>query len=421
MKSWRVVPSVVLGFAACICAPAGAGLSQATVVPPGGFIQAGAYEVTGSCPKTPGIDLSATCDTPQDFHEQGFSGVASAQQSATFSNATISNSAGGTVGMGLVRMMTINTSPWGANFPAGMANGGWKETFTVSHPSLAGQAGFLVFQIRARGTLDATGFAGATSFRTTGFKDNIELLVNPLFDRSDSDPNGSGAQSAFWSLASDVSTVNRIVDGTVTMAAPITFGQSFTLGIYAFAQAGQRSQSSFPGSSSATLDFSGNGLEWAGITSVQSGGAPVTGYTIISGTGIDWSLPLDGLDPDGDGVIDSFDCAPNDPGAFALPGEVTGDSFAADGQTYAWTSAAPSAGADTVHDVMRGALRQFPVGDGAAEICLDSGLPASSILDATPPAARSGFYYLVRGWNVCGGGGYGFATGGAERITSICP
>ncbi len=127
------------------------------------------------------------------------------------------------------------------------------------------------------------------------------------------------------------------------------------------------------------------------------------------------------LDSDGDGAPDINDCAPQDPGAFASPAEVKGDRFGSDKRTYSWTSSAPSSGSATVHDVKRGALNEFPVGGGGAETCLASGIVASSITDATVPAASSGFYYLARGRNVCGTGSYGSATDGAQRTTSACP
>jgi hypothetical protein len=126
-------------------------------------------------------------------------------------------------------------------------------------------------------------------------------------------------------------------------------------------------------------------------------------------------------DTDNDGVPDVTDCAPFDPGAFAVPGEIAGDDFGADKQTYSWTSQAPTAGSATIYDMMRGALRQFPVGTGGSETCLASGVASPSAVDGATPAVGSGVYYLVRGKNVCGTGTYGFATSGAQRITATCP
>jgi hypothetical protein len=295
MKNSRCVWSIAVGFVGFtvgIGRSAIADISQATITSPGGFIQAGVYQSTCSCNLIPGAGMAATFGTGEDFHELAFSGMSSAQASAAFSGGGITNSASGTAEMGRARMMTSNTCPNSASFAAGNTNGGWKETFTVSHPSLNGQAGFMVFQIRARGTMNATGFAGAASIQTTGYKDNLELSVDPLFDPGNSDPTGSDRQRAQWGLASDVLPESRTVDGTVTMAVPITFGQSFTLGIYALAHSGQRSSSGAFGSSTGMLDFSGDGLTWNGITSVQSGGQPVSGHTVISATGIDWSQPF---------------------------------------------------------------------------------------------------------------------------------
>jgi hypothetical protein len=40
--------------------------------------------------------------------------------------------------------------------------------------------------------------------------------------------------------------------------------------------------------------------------------------------------------------------------------------------------------------------------------------------DATIPAPGQGFWYVYRGRNVCADGSYGFATSGAERISTVC-
>ncbi|MDI1290478.1 MAG: hypothetical protein PSX37_11085, partial [bacterium] len=64
------------------------------------------------------------------------------------------------------------------------------------------------------------------------------------------------------------------------------------------------------GTSSAGLDFSNFGIEWAGIDSIQAGGQPVTGYTITSATGINWAVPYGQCcigDADCDGDADSDD------------------------------------------------------------------------------------------------------------------
>ena len=104
-----------------------------------------------------------------------------------------------------------------------------------------------------------------------------------------------------------------------------------------------------------------------------------------------------------------------------VPSEVAGLAFAADKTTLSWTSAASDAGPDTAHDVVRGALGQFPVGSQPAETCLASAIPGAAIVDAALPDLGTGFWYLVRGRNACGIGTWGSASDGAPRSSSACP
>lgn len=114
-------------------------------------------------------------------------------------------------------------------------------------------------------------------------------------------------------------------------------------------------------------------------------------------------------------------CVGTSPGP---PGEVSSLRFAADRSTLAWDPLA-GAPAGTVYDLARGPVGQLPVGAGAAETCLASGLPATSTSDAILPGVGQGFWFLVRGRNSCGTGTYGYATVNGlpvtERITPTCP
>jgi CSLREA domain-containing protein len=129
----------------------------------------------------------------------------------------------------------------------------------------------------------------------------------------------------------------------------------------------------------------------------------------------------DQIDSDFDNHGDPCDCDDADPGVFAAPTEIRGLGLASDKQTVSWTSAAASSGSGTVHDLLRGAVAELPVGAGASESCLASGIPAASAVDAAIPAEGSAFWYLVRARNSCGNGGYGTGSGGAPRISSTCP
>jgi subtilase family serine protease/subtilisin-like proprotein convertase family protein len=125
-------------------------------------------------------------------------------------------------------------------------------------------------------------------------------------------------------------------------------------------------------------------------------------------------------DLDGDGSGDACDCAPWNGGSFATPGEVAALALAADGSSLSWSSAAPGAGAATVHDVVRGNLGELPVGSGGSEICVATGVAAGTASDPADPPVGGGFWYLVRGRNGCGTGTYGADGQGIPRQTSSC-
>jgi hypothetical protein len=96
-------------------------------------------------------------------------------------------------------------------------------------------------------------------------------------------------------------------------------------------------------------------------------------------------------------------------------------TFAADRLTLSWNSAAPQAGTGTTHQVLRGAVQGLPVGGAGAETCLSGGTPATSLGDPAVPLIGTAFWYLVRGVNSCGAGGYGTTSGGQGRLSSTCP
>jgi hypothetical protein len=116
------------------------------------------------------------------------------------------------------------------------------------------------------------------------------------------------------------------------------------------------------------------------------------------------------IDMDGDGIEDFCDCSPADPGNPA-PGDVLDARFS-DAQTLDW-SPEPLA---TSYDVVRGLLSALPVGPGGDdEVCLATS--GTSVLDATVPDPRAGFFYLVRGRNACGPA----PDYGSSGPTSTCP
>ena len=126
-------------------------------------------------------------------------------------------------------------------------------------------------------------------------------------------------------------------------------------------------------------------------------------------------------DNDGDGVCNWDDCAPTEAGAFAVPAEVTGLSFSTNKDTMSWNSAVPLSGNATVHEVLRGATGQLPVGSGLSESCVGVGMSAATTTDPARPLAGEGYWYLIRAKNSCGPGTYGLRSNGTQRTSTACP
>ena len=100
-----------------------------------------------------------------------------------------------------------------------------------------------------------------------------------------------------------------------------------------------------------------------------------------------------------------------------FPGEAIGLTFEPDAETLTWL---PATGVGVAHELLRGITLELPVGSGASETCVASGL-ASSATDLTLPAAGDAFWYLSRGVNSCGTGTYGVDSDALPRNSTACP
>jgi hypothetical protein len=280
---------LVLALAGSSSSIALAGLSQASIAAPGGFIQTLAAPATGTSNPWAGSDLTIMFTSPStDLQEATFAGNSSVFRASSHSSANTTNSASGTVGMGFLKLQAQNNGPNNSNFAAADANGGWKDTFTITAPGLTGQSGFMQFTLNVTGSLAASGFAGLASFGVTGYKDNNQLMSNSLANPGNSDLIGTDRQYGNW-VASSAPDTSKNVNGVITMAVPFTYGTPFTLGIYARAHAGMRSSSGVPGNSQATVAFQ-NTLVWGGISNMYFGGTTntTTNYSIDAASGVDW-------------------------------------------------------------------------------------------------------------------------------------
>jgi hypothetical protein len=104
------------------------------------------------------------------------------------------------------------------------------------------------------------------------------------------------------------------------------------------------------------------------------------------------------------------------------PSEVFNLQFSSDEATFSWS---PLAGC--TYDVVRGLVRDLPVGDKPSEICVSGGLASATQFDSARPSDGEAYWYLVRARNSCSSqpGSYGYERppGGpiVERITNRCP
>jgi len=155
---------------------------------------------------------------------------------------------------------------------------------------------------------------------------------------------------------------------------------------------------------------------WTGAAMIVWGGVTRFNLPYLHSGGLYFST----VDADGDGVTNDCDCAPDDPGAFDVPSEILNVRWMADGSTIEWDTDAPNSGPGTTYDVVRGNLAGLPVG-GAGELCLEPDSEDTSAGDATLLPPGSGFYYLVRGDNVCDAGSYGTDSFDVPRVSAICP
>nr|MCU0223957.1 hypothetical protein [Acidobacteriota bacterium] len=106
--------------------------------------------------------------------------------------------------------------------------------------------------------------------------------------------------------------------------------------------------------------------------------------------------------------------------AFPLPTEVTGLAFPSTKVDLAWDAGV--SGPTRTWDVLKGDLRQLPVGTGPNESCLAQATPGTTASDPATPAPNRGFWYVVRERVAgCGIGTYGNASSGAQRTSTACP
>jgi len=126
-------------------------------------------------------------------------------------------------------------------------------------------------------------------------------------------------------------------------------------------------------------------------------------------------------DDDNDQVLDGSDCSPLDASAFAAPGEV-GNLDASGASPTIITFATLNTGPGTRYEVVSGLLRRLTITGGFQEdFCDAASLVGGAWSDTRPaPPRGDGWFYLARGFNVCGRGTLGSAAADAPGSGDVC-
>jgi hypothetical protein len=120
-------------------------------------------------------------------------------------------------------------------------------------------------------------------------------------------------------------------------------------------------------------------------------------------------------------VATAGDCDDTSAGAWSAPVEVANFNLSGAATTgLTWNGQSAVVGPGVTYDVARGTIGIWAVGSGG-EVCLAQAITGTATVDAANPTARSGYWYLVRGHNVCATGTYGFRSDGTPRTSGACP
>lgn len=279
-----LLPGTVLLLSCASAAPALALPSQATTQP--GQLYASACAGRGGGSLTPGIDLQLMFVAPDDCHgESGSLAGGSAAASATQTASGMNGNAAGSVAPGLLHLYAQGggagsyPNSWSAATTAG-----WVDRFTLLGGT-PGTAADLTFVVHVQGTLVADGPNASAA-----------LAISPLVNAALWPQNGS--TSYVWRVQSlDTQThAQTVVDVDVVNTVHMVFGASNLMQFSAMAIT-DRAGIAFLQPSASTSDFA-HTITWGGVQSVTSNGVPVTNFSLVSDSGVDWAQPFTSAVPE---------------------------------------------------------------------------------------------------------------------------
>ena len=221
-------------------------------------------------------------------------GSGSASSAAAWSNSVAQAGAAASATPGLLRLsgslQTPGADAGGGRFPVAIAQAAFGDMLTVDLAGHTGQQGFLLVDLHVGALLDASRAAGSAGLAVALTKDNQTLSrALPGYDSGTGNAGSTDQQWPAWAVASypvpGPVHDQLAVDETVTFSLPVTFGTSFEMVVVGLSVAGARSRD---GSALSTSDAS-HTIQWLGVHGLLVNGQQTTGYTLTSGSGIDWT------------------------------------------------------------------------------------------------------------------------------------
>jgi hypothetical protein len=176
-------------------------------------------------------------------------------------------------------------------YPRAVSQAGYGDLLTVNLANPPAADGFLLVGVRVSGVLDASGNAGFATFQLAVTNDNATLAAgNPGYNKGTGGGISTDRQLPTWIASSFPApgplSEHRVIDEMVIFSIPVTFGTSFEMVVLGLSNTATRNSS---GGAHSESDF-GQTVTWAGVQGLLVGGVPVQGYTLTSGSGIDWTL-----------------------------------------------------------------------------------------------------------------------------------
>jgi len=179
---------------------------------------------------------------------------------------------------GLIKLQAGNSGSFNTPFSGGAATAGWNDGITLLNGT--GQ-GIWVFPIHVNGSLSANGLGAYSMASVAIYQNHAAVTANGataaafnLFHTL-SDPIANGTVAFGWDYEQVVfetsdygpghpQTLNHMtIDRTIFFAVPFTYGEEFTLGVWALDVAGETASGGPAVANQATVDLAQT-IQWAG-------------------------------------------------------------------------------------------------------------------------------------------------------------